>query len=895
MTKSCLFLGSILLLAAVVPGAMRAQGPEADKNSYKPDPRAKWQDSFRYYGPQGLWKSWTPQQKAGRDTWIFWTGGNEKFLRNGTKLGGSFTVPISIDFFRMLDTRNRGKRFQMLGLINEPNCEEAKEPEKETGLWLDKWNGDPEKDYPPTEIYGLPTGIVGLRKFKNPSFWGTTAEAQANKQKWNVTEYFKAPGKFEPPYLIGFSCAICHIAFDPTNPPQDPANPRWENLAANIGNQYFREGDLFFARGRIIFGDRNPDPKFPNDPYKTGGLDSSSFLYHYAVTQPLGTSETSRISYDFINNPTIINTVSNLPHRPLFVEKTLDGKQRVVNHVLADGADSVGLQIALLRVWINIGCEGIYWSSESLFNPLTGQRQQPLNIDELLMNDKVSAARKKELKAKYGDDVGKDWRDAWQRNPDLVSYLSSYGGYSLSNAVENLGAQAALEKDPGVKKRLDAELAWVTKWLPDEKQVERGKRVFAKNCVECHSSKLPSYPLDDNAAQHRKYLEDSVFKKDFLAGNTLSNDKRYSVARLKTNMGRALGTNAIDDDVWARFSSVTYKSLPPVGTFEFDYAIDKGRLVPKAKGTAPGSDIHVRFTPPGGGRGYYRSPTLVNLWATAPYLHNNSVGDYWVVQRDDKGKISSKKKWANDGNPPVDEIDVSLEGRLKMFDDGVEKLLWPEKRHNYMIRTLTDSQLVDLAPIVKKMLPGIVHDWIFELVQSEISKGIKNLIENKKLSPETGEALQKKLTGFAKELEQLRQELSPQDLEKLRERLGTLVKTSLIAQVEKMLPAPIVKAAVAELDSIHQQIGQEINDLLKFSFLQIPAGTPVNLYFNLPASGVPYALKAQIKYRNNPRMLADTLLRLSNCPDLVEDRGHEFGAELSDADKRDLIEFLKTF
>ena len=40
--------------------------------------------------------------------------------------------------------------------------------------------------------------------------------------------------------------------------------------------------------------------------------------------------------------------------------------------------------------------------------------------------------------------------------------------------------------------------------------------------------------------------------------------------------------------------------------------------------------------------------------------------------------------------------------------------------------------------------------------------------------------------------------------------------------------------------------------------------------------------------------LVPDLLAISKCPDFVEDRGHEFGADLSDTDKRSLIEFLKT-
>src|SRR5262249_50996885 len=145
--------------------------------------------------------------------------------------------------------------------------------------------GDPKQYYPDPKVYGEPTGIVGLRKFRNPKFWGDDDQAAQNRKAWDVAAYFKAPQKFEPPYFIGFSCAFCHMGFDPTNPPKDPAKPRWENLAANIGNQYFREGELFFGRGRILFGDRNPDPKDPKDPYKTRGLDGKSLLYHYAATQ----------------------------------------------------------------------------------------------------------------------------------------------------------------------------------------------------------------------------------------------------------------------------------------------------------------------------------------------------------------------------------------------------------------------------------------------------------------------------------------------------------------------------------------------------------------------------------------------------------------------------------
>jgi hypothetical protein len=37
------------------------------------------------------------------------------------------------------------------------------------------------------------------------------------------------------------------------------------------------------------------------------------------------------------------------------------------------------------------------------------------------------------------------------------------------------------------------------------------------------------------------------------------------------------------------------------------------------------------------------------------------------------------------------------------------------------------------------------------------------------------------------------------------------------------------------------------------------------------------------------------LLALNKCPDFVTDRGHYFGTDLSDEDKRALIEFVKSF
>ncbi|WP_291997300.1 hypothetical protein [Candidatus Accumulibacter sp. ACC012] len=72
-------------------------------------------------------------------------------------------------------------------------------------------------------------------------------------------------GSVEPPFLIGTSCGSCHIAFDPLNPPADPAHPKWENLKGLIGNQYTRMSELLGSgpadeQSRVSRCSRTPVP-----------------------------------------------------------------------------------------------------------------------------------------------------------------------------------------------------------------------------------------------------------------------------------------------------------------------------------------------------------------------------------------------------------------------------------------------------------------------------------------------------------------------------------------------------------------------------------------------------------------------------------------------------------
>jgi hypothetical protein len=265
-------------------------------------------------------------------------------------------------------------------------------------------------------------------------------------------------------------------------------------------------------------------------------------------------------------------------------------------------------------------------------------------------------------------------------------------------------------------------------------------------------------------------------KPDFRDNNFFSNDARYPVTYIGTNAARTCGTNAMRGHIWDSFSSETYKGLPSVGSIDV---------------WNPYTDQTEKFAIPGGGPGYYRVPSLVSVWTSAPLLHNNMLGMY-------------------NGDP-------SVKGRVEAFDDAITKMLWPARRlgKDSIWRTSRECSLqLQLAvvpePIRALLRPHADPDGYFRV--GPIPEGTPiNLLAN--VGPEMG----------AREL------------------------VDLCLKLKKAL----VEIKANRLDSAAAR------ELLR-------------------------------------RDVAPALFSASNCPDLIEDRGHEFGSDLPDADKMALIEFLKT-
>jgi len=496
-------------------------------------------------------------ERRGRCTWVLYTGGTENLFRKVTlKTNGG------IDALKLVDSRYREQRWKTLGAMNDPSCVAASQPDQ-YGLWLDNCK-DPHS-----------AGMIGFRKLANPKFDPT---------KWSAEGYLTDP-TIEPPYLIGTACGSCHATFNPTKPPADPVHPLWANLVFAFGNQYINEASYFIT------------------PFK-----DNDFRWHVLATQERGTSDTSRQATDHINNPNAINSIINLADRPTHVEVMNDGTTQAVPHILKDGADSIGVAGASLRVYLNEGmCVDEWVKHHDLIDGLTPQT--PISRDYMFANCK-------------------EYQATAARMPDAAAFLKTQHPLYLKDAP---GGAAYLTTDAA--------------------QLTQGKIVFADNCATCHSSKQPPATVT-TAAARKAWFRNSVLSPDFLDHNFLSDDNRYPITLLQTNAARAVATNARYGHIWEEYSSKTFKELPSPGSLWLYNPYLP--LVP------------IKFDVPQGA-GYYRTPTLASVWATAPLLHNNALGTF-------------------NGDPTV-------AGRIAAFDDAIGKLLWPERRPHTIKRTSVASDL----------------------------------------------------------------------------------------------------------------------------------------------------------------------------------------------------------
>lgn len=557
--------------------------------------------------------------RRGRDVWFKGTFGNQDEIY----LHFSRTTPNGIDdiWYPWLDTRERKHRFTKYGVINDPDCTEG----DASTYWWDKCP-DPHS-----------SGVLGYRKYDADPTKDKTGKVVFDPK---TSPYREDELKKNLRFVIGHPCVQCHVGFDPTNPPADPNLPKWENLSATIGNQHINQPTMFFQGA-------------PHDSLARIALEAGRH----------GTIDTSLVANDFQNNPGTQNNIMDFQNRIVrehTMKDPVTGELRkgLTQNVLKGGEDSVGDHLALIRVYVNIGmCTEECWTPNF---PTPGKffgekaKQKPFRI------------------AQCAKDC-EPWNYADAKMDDLAAFLVTGGPTYLL-------ASRDVDGTPGASfVQLD--------------KVPQGRNVFARECAGCHSSLVPPQNVRNDRAALTKFFEGHVFGKEdywqyefteaernspefqakhLAADKTgklrpkqfvlaeqkggsdpsvygqdwLGNDELVPFNIIGTNMCRAMHDNHNEGHIWEEFSSEDYKQRPSPGS------VPKvlNRMFPLVGG------IQIGEKKIEGGPGYLRNISLLSVWATSPFLHNNAIGELTTLK---------------DGKT----LDYTVRGRVQQFEMAFDELM----------------------------------------------------------------------------------------------------------------------------------------------------------------------------------------------------------------------------
>jgi hypothetical protein len=368
----------------------------------------------------------------------------------------------------------------------------------------------------------------------------------------------------------------------------------------------------------------------------------------------------------------------------------------------------------------------------------------------------------------------------------------------------------------------------------DKALLNRGKIVFAENCARCHSSKLPENAagLDPNGCNGKDYL--GCWDKYWAWTQT---DDFKAKIRPIVLADDFLKDNYLSAEFRVPVTLLRTNACSPLATNAIGGNIWDNFSSHSYKDLPSVGDI-TWYHPVTGEAHTYTMPAGGRGYTRPP-----SLVSLW----------SSAPFLLNNSVGPF-EADPSVDGRMRSFQASIEQMLWPERRDQ-------DSNL-------GAKIPGKI-DRTTTSSYLKVSGGY------------LPDALRKSLG--------LRQRLAPWIFGEGGIQLGPIpagTPIGLLANLNPLSEDPDPSQQLTHAAKLLKLVATLDSDLRK-----------------LPKDASD-AQGSQI-FGNS----VDQLLDLSKCPDLIVNRGHYFGTDflepgekpgvrqpgLSDADKRALIEFLKTF
>jgi len=418
-------------------------------------------------------------------------------------------------------------------------------------------------------------------------------------------------------------------------------------------------------------------------------------------------------------------------------------------------------------------------------------------------------------------------------SPIEISVARKNSAYFVATEAQTFGtAQFFLKTtDPHYLKDAPGGDRYQTK---DKAQLTRGKVVFAETCARCHSSKLPQNAagLDPNGCNGKDYL--GCWNNYWAWTQTEDFKSKMRDIVLADDF---LKDNYLSAEFRVPVTLLRTNACSPLAT------------------NAIGGNIWDNFS-----SGSYKDlPSVGQItWyhpvTGQPQSYNMPAGGRGYTRPPSLVSLWSSAPFLLNNSVGPFEGDPSVEGRMRSFQASIEQMLWPEKREQ-------DSQLSGKIPgkidrTTKRSYIKISGGYLPHALQTFLGLG-------ERLAPwlfgdggiELGPIPAGTPVGLLANLNPLSEDPDPVKRVEYEGRLFKLIST---------------------LDGDLKKLGKDATD----------------------------EQAAQV-FGNS----VDQLLGLSKCPDLIVNRGHYFGTDflepgeqpgvrgpgLSDADKRALIEFLKTF